>query len=187
MSRKKFSVAALLSFLILCLACSSEDDSTRSSSRNDLIAAIAEACSSTINYEDDQEDVYAYRADDIFNEATIQAGGHSTANQSTDLGVNIFGADPLFSLPETSVYTVSAGEVTPGTGYVFYFDGSGDEFISSNDNAGAVIRLESLTLSSTGVVERLKITFNNVEVVNTSDPEAKLCINGFVLEVDNNL
>lgn len=184
MITSKFRILLLMSTALVLVACSSGDEGDKSSTGNDLFAAIAEACSTNINYEDDQENVYAYRADNIFGVVSIQAGGHSVPDESTDLGVNIFGADPIFELPETSTYTISAGEISPGTAYVFYFDGSGDEFISSNDNAGAEIRLELLSLSESGAVEELRIAFNNVEVINTSDPEAKLCINGFVLNVN---
>ena len=184
MKALQFSPIFSILLVFVFISCSSGDDDGKSGSGNDLIAAIAEACSTNINYEDDQENVYAYRADNIFGQVSIQAGGHSTENESTDLGVNIFGADPIFSLPNTSTYTVDEGGLIPGSGYVFYFDGSGDEFISTSNNEGALIRLESLTLTEAGAVEQLRITFDNIEVANTSDPDDKRCISAFDLKVD---
>lgn len=171
--------------VILLLSCSTADDGDRSSVGNSLVASVSVDCSSNINYQDDNGNVYAYRADDIFGVVSIQAGGHSTADESTDLGLNIFGADPLFGLPELSTYEVDGSSGQPGTAYIFYID-RGVEYISTDTNLGRTVRIERLTLDTDGSVTELIVNFSNVEMYNTSDPDDLLCIGTFQLSFSAN-
>lgn len=176
----------LFVLLLLCtLSCSTGDDGNRAPVINSLEAAISANCANAINYQDDQGDVYAYRADNIFGAVSIQAGGHSTPDQSTDLGVNIFGQDPIFGLPEPSSYAVNGGSIEPGTGYVFYIINN-TEYISTDNNEGKEIKVERLELSSSGAVVEIAISFSNIEMVNTMDPDDLTCVSAFRLSFTTN-
>lgn len=174
-----------LSLVLIVTSCSSNSDE-RTALVNSLEAAIDVSCVNTINYQDDHDNVYAYRADDIFNSASIQAGGHSTGNDNPDLGVNVFGDDPVFGLPETSTYTVDSGSGLPGTAYVFYIDELGEQYISTDNNIGKLIHLDLLTILADGTVTELKASFNEIEVRSISFVDDTLCVNAFQLSVNNN-
>lgn len=180
----KFLVA-LISVVLLCLfslfqSCSSVDDSNRTGLTNSLSAALGVNCPTNINYQDDNGNVYAYRADNIFGSVSIQTGGHSTPDESTDLGLNLFAEDPLFGLPELSSYAIDGGSGDPGTAYVFYIDGV-EEFISTDNNTGKRAQIERLTLDTSGVVTELVLSVSGIEMYNTSDPEELICLGIFQL------
>ncbi len=168
------------------VSCSSNNEEERTAIINSLIAALDPSCITTTNYQDHQGDVYAYRVDHLFNSVSIQAGGHSSGNETPDLGFNLFGTDPLFGLPNTSTYTVDSGSNIPGSSYVFYYDGTGAEYISTDNNMGVLLNLDLLTIAPDGSVTELKASFNQVEVMNTIDHNDKLCVNAFQLVVNNN-
>lgn len=141
-----------------------------------LEAAISfdESCTSTINFEDLESNVYGYRADALFTVPTIQTGGHSTIDESTDLGFNLFfDPDDL----ERTNYNVDGSSGQVGTAYVFYIVG-GTEYISSDANTSELI-VERLELNSEGKVVVLVASFDNVEVVNNSNSSDVRCINKF--------
>ncbi len=185
MKKTIISVAALI-FLLSIVSCSTGgDDDGRSAIINSLVAAVYNNCNTSLNYRDNDGNVYAYRADDIFGRVSIQAGGHSDEDEETDLGANIFGATPIFGLPDPSTYTINSGNGDPGTAYIFYFDGSGDQFISTDDNLGVTLSIEELTLEQDGTVTEIQVTFAQVEVQNINDPEDKRCISAFDLTVNN--
>ncbi|PQB05878.1 hypothetical protein [Aureitalea marina] len=150
-----------------------------------VVAAIGPNCTDNINYEDDDGNVYAYRADNIFGVVSIQVGGHSTPDESTDPGVNLYGANPVFGLPDTGTYSVTDGSLEPGTGYVFYIDGT-NEYISTRNNQGKPIRIDQLTLTPEGEVSQFTVTFSNLELANNSDPDDKICVNAFQLSFSAN-
>lgn len=181
----RISVLPYLLLFVVLVACSSNDDDGRTPIINDLVAAISPDCNPNINFEDDQGNVYAYRADNIFGVVSIQTGGHSTPNETTDLGVNIYGADPIFGLPSTSSYTVTDGSRDPGTAYVFYID-NGTEYISTANNVGKSIRLDGLTLSPDGTVTEILVSFSEIEMANNNDPTELLCVTAFNLSYTMN-
>jgi hypothetical protein len=147
-----------------------------------LKAAISfdSICNTVINFEDLNNNVYGYRADALFAVPAIQAGGHSTIDESTDLGFNLF-FDP--NNTERKVYTIDGSSALMGTAYVFYTV-SGTEYVSSDNNTGNLV-VESLQLSSEGEPVTLIATFNDVEVVNNANPKDKRCISAFEIRFFN--
>ena len=152
----------------------------RVSNVSSLKAAIAETCTTTINFEDLNQNVYAYRADDFFYVPSVQAGGHSDQNEATDLGANIFAMLPV-GLNLEGNYDIDGASGLPGTAYIFYHDRFGNVYISSDNNT-ARLSVTQVQFSEDGLtVERLAFSFNNVEVINNYDAEDILCINAFEL------
>ncbi|GEM_PF-4921133 len=141
-----------------------------------LEAAISsdENCTSTINFEDLENNVYGYRIDALFAIPGIQTGGHSTIDESTDLGFNLF-FDPESTEKENYIIDGSSG--INGTSYVFYIVGD-TEYFSSDDNT-EMLKVETLELDPDGNVATLEASFNNVQVVNVEDTEDIRCINSF--------
>ena len=88
---------------------------------------------------DVNDNVYVYDVFATFGLESIQAGGHSTVLETTDLGVNIFG-------PESKgVYTITDGtDIELGDAFVFYTDEDGVEWISTANNTGEVRLTEYL-------------------------------------------
>ncbi len=178
-----FSQLILGVLSVLLIGCSR----TRNSENNDpssLRAAIAEICNSTINFVDLDENVYAYRADDLFFVPSIQTGGHSTATEISDLGANIFAALPI-ELNIVGTFLIDEGTANPGTAYIFYIDESGTEYTSTSSNTG-ILTVQNIDISEDGSeINSLMFSFNNVEVANIIDFEDKLCINAFELIYNN--
>ncbi|WP_248723858.1 hypothetical protein [Seonamhaeicola sp. ML3] len=173
-----FRLGFISLFSGLLISCSSEPSNPMAI----IIGASLEAsisnntsCSTNINFEDLDNNVYAYRADAGFAKPTVQAGGHSTIDESTDLGFNIFiDLDNL----EKENYTIDDASATVGSAYVFYRVGT-TEYFSTDNNTGSLV-VERLELDSdSGMVLSLRATFNNVEVVNVSNPNDVRCINKF--------
>jgi hypothetical protein len=142
-----------------------------------LKAAINPTCTAEITYQDLDDNVYAYRADDLFNVPSVQAGGHSDESELNDLGVNIF--VDLESLL-TGTYSIDGGNALPGTAYVYYYQADGTIWISTDANTENLV-VEILEFREDGTVSKLSGTFNNVEVANNDDPGDTLCINNFEL------
>ncbi len=136
--------------------------------------SIDQNCITTINFEDLQNNVYAYRADAIFTIPSIQAGGHDTIDESTDLGFNLFIDTNDLAREE---YIIDGSSSIVGTAYIYFIIGN-DEYISSNNNTAKLI-VENLRLASDGKVEPLTATFNNVIVVNNKDSGDVRCISAF--------
>lgn len=176
---------SLLKFFAICLplafftSCSKAGGSTNTIIIGPTLeAAISsdENCTETINFEDFDNNVYAYRADAGFTVPTVQAGGHSTIDESTDLGFNLF-IDPEAS--DRTNYAIRSSGIEIGTAYIFYKI-SGTEYISSGNGGGDIV-VQWLDLDDDGKVLSLKATFNNVEIVIGGDPNTKRCINNFVI------
>jgi hypothetical protein len=139
-------------------------------------AAIDPNCVTRINFEDLDNNVYAYRADAIFAAPSIQAGGHSTMDESTDLGVNIF--VDLSDLTNIN-YAISGGSGIAGTAFVYYINGD-SEYISTYDNTENLI-IDAIEVLQDGTISKFICRFNNVQVENNMNPSDLLCINGFEL------
>lgn len=149
---------------------------------SELYAAISfdANCTTNINFEDFDHNVYGYRADALFTVPSIQTGGHSTLDESTDLGFNLF--IDINDLNKTS-YTVTNGGIITGTAYVFYKVGGvgGEEFTSTGTSG--TLEVERLTLDEDkDKVLVLKATMNNVEIANINDPSKIRCVNNFKIE-----
>lgn len=166
----------LICSLFLFFNCSNTSDDERRSTGKDLKAAIAVECSSTINFEDLNQNVYAYRADMYFGVPSVQAGGHSTEDESTDLGVNFF--LDLESL-ESGQYVISGNYGASGTAYVFYIV-DGVEYISTEDNAGTLF-VDEITFDDNLEVTGLSCRFNNIQVADNTNASNTLCVNNFEL------
>ncbi len=110
--RTFINLALLLCVLPLISNCTSGNENERTSRELSLRAAIATTCTTEITFNDLDDNVYAYRADDLFGVPSVQAGGHSDPDQLTDLGVNVF-AD-LESL-DTGIFSIDGGNALPGT------------------------------------------------------------------------
>ncbi|WP_353778014.1 hypothetical protein [Winogradskyella sp. 3972H.M.0a.05] len=181
-TRILFSLS-LISFLCV-FNCNSNEQEAGRLGGSSLEAAVSEDCSRAINFEDLDNNVYAYRADDIFFGApSIQTGGHSDEEELTDLGANIF-ATNASGVDLVGDYAIN-GSIGPGTAYIFYFDGTGNQYISSANNTEVLTVSEIVFNEDTVTVERLVFTFNNVEVANVYDPEDVLCISAFELFYNN--
>ncbi|MFD2727337.1 hypothetical protein [Hyunsoonleella rubra] len=143
---------------------------------SELEAAISfdENCTSTINFEDFDHNVYGYRADADFGVPSVQTGGHSTLDETTDLGFNMF-FDPNDT--ERTNYTIDGSSGQVGTAYVFYIVG-GVQYISSDTNPSNLV-IDNLVLNDNGQVEILVASFNNVEVVNNSNVSDVRCVNAY--------
>ncbi len=167
--------------LLLIYGCGGNDDNVRSSRSLLVRATIDLPCSNADpNFTDHEDNVYAYRADALFAIPAIQAGGHSTVDESTDLGLNLFFE---FGNLSRMNYPIDDGNGIPGTSYVFYTI-AGEQYISSANNTDMLV-VEDLELAEDGSVISLVCTFNNIEVVNIYDPNDKFCINLFRLEFSN--
>ena len=175
--RTFINLALLLCVLPLISNCTSGNENERTSRELSLRAAIATTCTTEITFNDLDDNVYAYRADDLFGVPSVQAGGHSDPDQLTDLGVNVF-AD-LESLV-TGNYSIDGGNALPGTAYVYYIPGAGTQYTSTGNNTENLV-IEILEINEEGTLTKLKGTFNNVEVANITNPDDKLCINEFEL------
>jgi len=170
-------IALLFFVLPFFINCGSEDNERRARILT-LNAAISEICINDITFTDLDDNVYGYRADDFFDIPSVQAGGHSDADELTDLGVNIFLDLESFV---TGNYSIEdGGNDLPGTAYVFYFPGDGTQYISTINNTENLV-VEILEFREDGTLSRLEGTFNNVEVANILDPDDKYCINEFEL------
>lgn len=162
--------------ILLCFySCS--DNSDKPDDSYSLKAAISTDCSTTINFEDANNNVYAYRADALFAVPTIQTGGHSTVDESTDLGVNFF-FDPSNAQDPNQTYNIDSGSGSMNSAYVFYII-NGDEYIS--DGMSGTLTVQKLNLELNGSVIRLRCAFNEVNVVNNADSNDQLCIKDFEL------
>ena len=129
------------------------------------------------NFEDANNNVYAYRADALFAVPAIQTGGHSTVDESTDLGVNFF-FDPSTAQDPNQTYNIDSGSGSMNSAYVFYII-NGDEYIS--DGVSGTLTVQKLDLELNGSVIRLRCSFNEVNVVNNADSNDQLCIKDFEL------
>ncbi len=167
----------VLPFFINCSS-SDEGEGAGTTAEFSLKAAIHETCTTEITFRDLDDNVYAYRADDLFfGIPAVQAGGHSDADELTDLGVNVF---PDLETLDTGVFSITAGSTLPGTAYVYYFPGDGTQYISTADNTENLV-VTIVEYNENGILTKLKGTFSNVEVANILDPDDKLCINDFEL------
>lgn len=181
---KNYLVSSFVFLVLISFSCSREAVITPILIVTDssLEAAISfdESCTSTINFEDLDSNVYGYRADAVFAKPVIQTGGHSTIDEATDLGFNLF-FDPN-NLGKTN-YKVDGTSEQVGTAYVFSIIG-GTEYISSDANTSNLM-IERLGLDADGRVEVLVASFNNVEVVNNANPSDVRCINNFRISFFN--
>lgn len=173
-----FRLCPICFFVISFISCSNNNSNTNTiiiGASLEASISVDENCTTTINFEDLESNVYAYRADASFAVPAVQAGGHSTIDESTDLGFNIF-----IDLDDTerTNYSLDGSSGLLGTAYVFYIVGS-TTYVSSDNNTGNLV-VERLELDPTnGKVLALRATFNNVEIVNNDNINDVRCVNKF--------
>jgi hypothetical protein len=133
------------------------------------------------------ENIYGYRADEIFFTPSVQAGGYDESGEvHRELGVNFFALTEAALVPGD--YTIDGGSGTPGTGYLFYFPDKDDfdnQFVSEEiqeDNPKIRVHVLSKALPLPGLergeIEEWNFTVSGrVSMRNISTNEV-ICITG---------